>query len=104
MKESPMPTRNVVLTDHHEQVIEDLVRSGKYQNASEVLREGVRLIELREQHNQAKLSALRDAIQQGFDAEQNGEFTDFASFDEMETHLRRIADAALAPKIAKQAS
>ena len=33
-----MPTRNVVITVHHAAMIEELVRSGKYQNASEVLR------------------------------------------------------------------
>lgn len=40
-----MPTRNVVLTGHHEAVIERLAKSGRYQNASEVLREGLRLVE-----------------------------------------------------------
>ena len=43
-----MATRNVVLTDHLEQVVNDLVVSGRYQNASEVLREGLRLLEKRE--------------------------------------------------------
>jgi putative addiction module CopG family antidote len=40
-----MPTRNVVLTEHHEKLIEELVSSGRFQNASEVLRAGLRLIE-----------------------------------------------------------
>jgi antitoxin ParD1/3/4 len=44
---SPMPTRNVVLTEYQEKVIETLVSSGRYQNASEVLREGLRLVEQR---------------------------------------------------------
>ena len=42
-----MATRNVVLTPHQEQVIQDLVQSGRYQNASEVMREGLRLLEQR---------------------------------------------------------
>ena len=37
-----MATRNVVLTPHQEQVIHDLVQSGRYQNANEVMREGLR--------------------------------------------------------------
>lgn len=61
-----MPTRNVVLTDHHESVIADLVRSGRYQNASEVLREGLRLIEERDAREAAKLSALQEAARVGF--------------------------------------
>src|SRR5688572_25175254 len=43
-----MPTRNVVLSAHQQQLVETLVQSGRYQNASEVLREGLRLIEERE--------------------------------------------------------
>ena len=38
-----MPTRNVALTEHHQKVIADLVGSGRYLNASEVMREGLRL-------------------------------------------------------------
>ena len=40
-----MPTRNVVLTNHQAVLVEQLVTSGRYQNASEVLREGLRLLE-----------------------------------------------------------
>jgi Arc/MetJ-type ribon-helix-helix transcriptional regulator len=38
-----MPTRNVILSEHQQQLVESLVQSGRYQNASEVLREGLRL-------------------------------------------------------------
>ena len=69
-----MPTRNVVLTEHQEQVIEELVGSGRYQNASEVLREGLRLVEQREAEDTAKLEAFREAVQIGFDAFDRGEF------------------------------
>jgi antitoxin ParD1/3/4 len=61
-----MPTRNVVLTEHHEKVIESLVGSGRYQNASEVLREGLRLVEQREATETAKLEALRRAAEVGW--------------------------------------
>jgi antitoxin ParD1/3/4 len=40
-----MPTRNVVLTDYQAELVERPVSSGRYQNASEVLREGLRLVE-----------------------------------------------------------
>lgn len=35
-----MPTKNVVLTRRQEELIETLIESGRYQNASEVLRDG----------------------------------------------------------------
>ncbi len=61
-----MPTRNVVLTDHQHEMIDGLINSGRYQNASEVLRDGLRLIEQREAEDAAKLEALRDAAQVGW--------------------------------------
>ena len=63
-----MPTRNVVLTDHQADLIEHLVASGRFQNASEVLREGIRLVEQRVAEDQARLAALRAAVLVG-DAE-----------------------------------
>jgi putative addiction module CopG family antidote len=54
-----MPTRNVVLTDHQAAFVEGLVKSGRYQNASEVLREGVRMIESREREEKARIKALK---------------------------------------------
>ncbi len=43
-----MPTRNVVLTEHQSALIDRLVAEGRYQNASEAMREGLRLVEERE--------------------------------------------------------
>ena len=57
-----MPTRNVVLTDRQAELIEKLVASGQYQNASEVLRDGLRLLERREREEILKLEALRRAL------------------------------------------
>ncbi len=49
-----------MLTERHEKIIEALVSSGRYQNASEVLREGLRLLEQREEEHAAWLSALAE--------------------------------------------
>ena len=62
-----MPTRNVVLTEYQAELIERLVESGRFQNASEVLREGVRLVEQRIAEDQARIVALRNAIRVGED-------------------------------------
>lgn len=78
-----MPTRNVVLTGHHEEIIDRLVKSGRYQNASEVLREGLRLIELRDARETARLEALRSAAHAGFADLDEGRFVDIAD-DELD--------------------
>jgi antitoxin ParD1/3/4 len=53
---------------HFEQFIEGLIASGRYSTASEIIRDGLRLIEEREQSREAKLEALRAAIQEGLDS------------------------------------
>ncbi len=69
-----MPTRNVVLTDQQADLVEDLVRSGKYQNASEVLRDGLRLLEKRESEEAAKLEGLRLALAEAEQAFADGDY------------------------------
>ena len=54
-------TMTVDLGDRLEGVVEDLIRNGRYQSKSEVLREGVRLVQERE----AQLASLEAAIKRG---------------------------------------
>ena len=74
-----MPTRNVVLTDHQAAFVERLVSVGRYQNTSEVLREGLRLVETREAEDKLRLKRLRDAVRQGAADADAGRFTAFDS-------------------------
>jgi antitoxin ParD1/3/4 len=90
-----MPTRNVVLTDHQASLVERLVRSGRYQNASEVLREGLRLIEAREAEEKARLKALRDAVSSGVADADAGNVQEFESPDDLRTHLGAVAEEAI---------
>jgi antitoxin ParD1/3/4 len=62
-----MPTRNINLTEHLDHFVERQVSSGRYGNASEIVREALRLLEEEEQEHKAKLKALRHAAKQGFD-------------------------------------
>lgn len=90
-----MATRNVVLTERQETLIDALVKSGRYQNASEVMREGLRLIEQREAEDAAKLVALRAAIAVGEADIAAGHYREFDSFDELDAHLDDLAAKAL---------
>jgi len=60
-----MPTRNVNLTAELDRFVAKKVKSGRYENASEVVRAGLRTLEREEQRYEAKLSALRTAIDEG---------------------------------------
>jgi len=90
-----VPTRNVVLTERQEALIEALVTSGRYQNASEVLRDGLRLVETREAEDAARLEALREAVRAGEIALDRGDPQTFATVDELARHLEAIAELAL---------
>ena len=54
----------VELTDHHQALVGELVRSGRYKDVAEVLREGLRLIERREREENARLALLRQRLEQ----------------------------------------
>ncbi|MDR0782955.1 MAG: type II toxin-antitoxin system ParD family antitoxin [Propionibacteriaceae bacterium] len=76
-----MPTRNVVITEHQQAFIESLVQSGRFQNASEVLRDGLRLVETREARDAAKLETLRLAAQVGWADIAAGRYIDVEDID-----------------------
>jgi antitoxin ParD1/3/4 len=87
-----MPTRNVVLTKHQEELIQTLVESGRYQNASEVLRDGLRLVEQREGVESDKLTALREAARTGVTALDRGSFKEFESIEDLQAYLSRLSE------------
>jgi antitoxin ParD1/3/4 len=91
-----MPTRNVVLTDHQANMVEQLVASGRYQNASEVLREGLRLVEQREAEDAYRLEALRSAVRVGIDDIQAGRFKTFDSMESLLAHNKSLTAKRLA--------
>ena len=63
-----MPTRNVSLTKELDSYVEQRVQSGHYDNASEVVRAAIRSLRQSELEDQAKVEALKVAIQEGFDS------------------------------------
>ena len=88
-----MPTRNVVLTDQQAELVEKLVESGRYQNASEVLRDGLRLLERRELEETVKLEALRGALDEAEAAVAAGDLYDYshALFDDVDEEEKAIS-------------
>jgi len=58
---------NVSLTPELEKLVEKKVKSGRYQSASEVIREGLRLIEDQDRLRELRLEETRQKIQTGLD-------------------------------------
>ncbi len=67
---------NFSLTPGLEQFVRDQANSGDYNNASEVVRDALRLLKRVEDQRVLKLERLRAAIRDGDTAAANGEFTD----------------------------
>lgn len=83
-----MVTRNIVLTDTQSALVDRLVASGRYQNASEALRAGLRLLEREE----AEISDLRARLVAGIDDYRDGNLAEGSG----EEAIRRAFSAARA--------
>lgn len=77
-----MTARNVNLTDHLARFVDSNVETGRFQNASEVVREALRLLEQRQAEEALKLDALRAAVQIGLDDARAGRVTRVEAGDE----------------------
>jgi antitoxin ParD1/3/4 len=95
-EEIGMPTRNVVLTNYQASFVERLVSTGRYQNASEVLREGLRMVEQREAEDASRLEALRNAVRVGIADMEQGRYATFESGAQLRGHLASVASKAIA--------
>lgn len=80
---------NVSLTPSLEQFVRDRAESGDYDNASEVVREAVRLLKRAEERRALKIERLRAAIRDGDEALARGEFTDLNSDQELDAFFTR---------------
>lgn len=85
-----MPTRNVNLTEHLDRFIESGVTSGRFSDASEVVREGLRLLEQRENDERAKIEWLRAAAKEGFDDIERGDYVALRSGQEIDELVDRV--------------
>jgi antitoxin ParD1/3/4 len=64
---------NISLTAELERMVDDKVKSGRYASASEVVREGLRLLEEQEQLKQQRLADVRASIDRGIEQLDRGE-------------------------------
>jgi len=60
-----MPTRNIDLTDELDRFVAAKVKSGRYENASEVVRAALRTLERDEREYEPKVITLRHAMDEG---------------------------------------
>ena len=78
-------TLNVSLTPDLSRFVEGRIRSGRYQSASEVVREALRLLEGRDQTSSASIEEMKREIEVGLAQLRRGEGVDGEGF------FRRLA-------------
>jgi antitoxin ParD1/3/4 len=82
-----MPTRNVNLTESFDDFITKEIEAGRYRNASEVMRAGLRLLQQQTAEDGAKLAALRRLAKTGLDQLDQGRGVEFTTSKELAKHL-----------------
>jgi antitoxin ParD1/3/4 len=92
-------TLNISLTPEWEQFINARIASGRYQSASEVVREGLRLLDEREEDRQTALQELRQCVAVGLEEAKRGELLDGEQVmaDLMRRHEERIRKETMKP-------
>lgn len=90
-----MPT-SVALTPHFEALTQQFVASGRYNNVSEVIWDGLRLLEARALEESAKLAALKGAVRKGIDDIENGHVTTLNTPQDIESFVRQAGQRASA--------
>ena len=84
-----MPTRNISLTPEQDAFVEKVVQAGEYQNASEAVRDALRVLQQRRREDALKLKALRAQLQAGVDALERGEFVQIEEAD-LDAYVSRL--------------
>lgn len=89
-----MPTRNVNLTEHYHKFVEAQVRSGRFKNASEVMRAGLRLLETEAAADATKLDILRRLAAEGFEDLDQGRGAELDTLEELSNFISQIGQRA----------
>jgi antitoxin ParD1/3/4 len=89
-----MPTRNIHLTGHDDRFVHDQIAAGRYKDASEVLRAGLRLLEQQAREDEVKLAALRGLAAEAFEALDRGEGTTREGDQQLADFIRTIGRRA----------
>jgi antitoxin ParD1/3/4 len=74
---------NVSLTPELENLVQEKVKSGNYNSASEVIREALRLLKEQDQLREIRREEVRREVMKGVEQIKNGEFTSYNSAEEM---------------------
>ncbi len=88
-----MPTRNISLTAEQDAFVERVVKAGEYQNASEAVRDALRVLQQKRREDALKLKVLWAQIKAGLAALEQDDFIEIAGAD-LDQYLELLATTA----------
>lgn len=92
---------NVSLTPEFDIFVEGKVKSGLYHSASEVIREGLRLLKERDALQEIRLEELRKQVRDGFTQIERGDCLEFSSAEQIVSHIIQEGRKRTAAKSSK---
>jgi antitoxin ParD1/3/4 len=92
-----MPTRNISLTAEQDAFVQEVVEAGEYQNASEAIRDALRVLQQRRREDSLRLKALRAQIKAGTDALERGDFVEVDDAD-LDQYLEQLTTSPAAKR------
>ena len=83
-----MKTTSVALGSYFDEFIASIIQTGRYNNASEVVRAGLRLLEEQEQ----QVAQLRSAIREGIESGRNNDFDPETNLNQLKAkHYEKVS-------------
>jgi antitoxin ParD1/3/4 len=89
-----MPTRNINLTAEQDAFVEKVVESGDYQNASEAIRDALRVLQRVRREDALKLKLLRIQVKAATEALERGDFAEVHDYY-LDAYVEGLAAPAL---------
>lgn len=86
---STMPTRNISLTTEQDAFVDEIVKAGEYQNASEAVRDALRALQQRRKQDELKLELLRAQIELGVSSLESGDASEIDE-SELDSYLAEL--------------
>ena len=81
---------NFSLTPALEQFVRDRANSGDYNNASEVVREALRLLKRQEENRALKMERLRQSVREGDEAIARREFAEIKTDEDLDAYFAEL--------------
>ena len=95
-----MPSRTIDLTDQENRFLDASISEGRFNSASEAVSAALHLLERKPAEDEARLEWLREAVREGIEAVDRGEYTTLSSSADIEQYMNEVhAEVMAEPRV-----